>query len=123
MKTEWTPKTVLIAASGLIAVLYGLPKLGDGLDYARKVLGTTEVAYAAKEQVEQVDSNFQQYLQAQRELAIAQQAQAEALNAYVAQQQQQQHGIREWDDNGVCWQCASATAQDCYDHNLWERCR
>ena len=90
MKTEWTPKNLSIAGAGIITLVFTVPKLGDGLDYLRKLLGTTEVAYAAKAQVEEVDEQFQEYLQAQKEAAIAQKASAEAINAYVGQQQQMQ---------------------------------
>lgn len=115
MKTEWTPKTITLAASGVIAALFALPKLGDGLDYARKVLGTTEVAYAAKEQAEQVDDQFQQYLQKQ-------QAYTDALNSYVAQQQQQRELCQE-DENGTVWCCPVLDADACWAQNLWRRRR
>lgn len=115
MKFDWTPRNTGIVVAGVMSAIFALPKLGDGLDYLRKVLGTTEVAYAAKEQAEDTASEFQQYLQRQE-------AYTEALNSYVAQQQDQ---VRcEEENDGKVWCCSvQFTDQECDERQLWRRRR
>jgi homoserine acetyltransferase len=122
MKIDWAePKNLIIAGMGLVGLLITVPKLGDALDYARKVLGTTETAYAAYEQSTEIRSDFDQYLEAQKQANEQQAAVAQAINSYVQQQQQTKGAWREEDAAGRCWMCDALNYHDC-GADQWYRC-
>ena len=75
---------------GIGAACAASTQIGTSLKAVRWLLGAPEVAYSAQSKAEQVDSQFQQYLAQQDATMKAQQAAANAVNAYIQQQAQQQ---------------------------------
>ena len=127
MKLNWqSPHAAWAGGLAIIGVLYALPKLGEGLHSVAYVVNAVPTAYAASEAAQQVDTKFQQYLDAQNANAKAQQAAANAINAYIQQQAQTQGapaGRREWDDDRqFFWCCPIEDRQACFDRDLWQAC-
>ena len=63
-------------------------QIGTGLKAVTWLVGVPEVAYAARAKAETVDDQFHEYLAQQDATMKAQQAAADAVNAYIQQQQQ-----------------------------------
>lgn len=126
MKTDWTPKNLTLAGAGIISILIILPNLGKGWEAVKYLADAPPTAYAAKEKVEEVDSEFKEYLQAQREATIAQQATTEALKQYIGQQAPNQmapHGLREYDaTTDILWCCELTDRAACFSQDRWYRC-
>ena len=64
-------------------------QIGTGLKAVTWLMGVPEIAYAAKAKAETVDDQFHEYLAQQDATMKAQQAAADAVNAYIQQQAQQ----------------------------------
>ena len=131
MKTEWTPRNLTITAGGLVAALVLLPNLDKGWAVVRYITDAFPAAYAGKELSQDVRSDFDRYLEAQEQSNKQQAAVAEAINAYVQQQQTNQPmnqatdaPLREWDaQEGTYWCCPTSDRERCYAEQLWYRCR
>lgn len=128
MTTNWTPKNLSIVGGMVLSALLILPNLDKAWAVVRYITDAFPTAYAAKQQVEAVDQQFEQYLQAQKEAAIAQKASADAINAYVGQQQQMQQQVpvrmplKEWQDEQGVWWCCDPNRDDCDENRSWWRC-
>ena len=93
MKTDWTPKNLTIAGSGVIAALLILPNLGKGWEALKYWVDSVPTAYAGKAQADAVRSDFDRYIDAQQEaLKLEQQRNAlqEEYNKKLMELQQQQ---------------------------------
>ena len=125
------PKVAWSTGAGIFAFLVVLPNVSKGWDTLRYVTDAIPAAHAGKAAAEGVRSDFDRYIDEQREATEQQKAVAEALNAYVAQQQQQlpmdppapeAQLFTETDAQG-CWECWGFGYQDCDVNKRWERCR
>ena len=89
MKTEWTPKNLSIAGGVIVSALLILPNLGKGWEALRYVTDTPPTAYAAKQQGEELQSQFDKYLAAQEKALAQQEGYLKAQQEFFLQQQQQ----------------------------------
>ena len=111
MKTEWTPKNVMIAVAGVITVLLVLPNLGKGWEVVKYLADSFPTAYAAKEVAAEVRSDFDQYIAQEQENAKLEKQRLELQQEYNGQllklQQQQQAMPRVWQeqDQEGNWYC------------------
>ncbi len=111
---------------GLLSVLGGLLVVAAGWGQLERIswlIGAPAAAYDGKELAMETKENFERYLERQD-------AVAEALQAYVAQQQQmpmQQapalQYFQEYDAQGQCWSCSAYSQQSCWDNRLWRPCQ
>jgi hypothetical protein len=110
----WTPKRLLIVA-GLIGAC---TQIGHLWTFANWSAGTPRAAYAGEQTAKQTKDQFERYLEKQD-------AVADALKDYVANQQQQApaaaSGVKEW-DGAVCWACVLEDREACWDRQLWRHC-
>ena len=124
----WDTKKVVLVGALCVA----LTQTGHFLTGMSWLIQSPAVAYAAKDTAEKVDDQFSRYLEGQQKVA-------DALNAYVGQQKQQQAPAnppappkespppepQQWtedDPSGVCWECSADTHQECWDKDLWRKC-
>lgn len=111
---------------GLVGVLGGLALLAVSWDHIEKIgylVGVPRAAYAGQGIAMETKENFERYLERQD-------AVAEALQAYVQQQQQLPNQsapaiqyFQEYDDQGRCWACSAYSQQQCWDNRLWKPCQ
>ena len=119
----WDTKKVI----GVAVLVGALTQIGNGLKVASWLIGVPDAAYAGQAKAAQVDEKFERYLEKQD-------AVAEALNQYVATQQQQTPNApqrptwrwTEWEDE-TCWGCAAQTREQCWEidqdgYNGWRPC-
>ena len=112
----------------IAALCVGLTQIGHFLKGASWLVQSPAIAYAAKATADKVDEQFDRYLEQQQKVA-------EALNQYVASQQQQQQtvyanqaapiqeGIRVWDkEQNLWWCCPYTDTRKCWDEEAWEIC-
>ena len=139
MRTEWTPRNLMIAGSGVLAAVLVLPNLDKGLSVLLRWMGTTEKAYAAFDAASDVRSDFDEYIhQQERALELEQERlrlQAEYNKQLMAIQQQQHpaaasappsptqsHGAWfETDSQGRGWCCDALNQYDCREGD-WYAC-
>lgn len=118
----WDTKKVI----GVAVLVGALTQIGNGLKAASWLIGVPEAAYAGQATAKKVDEKFERYLEKQD-------AVAEALNKYVANQQQTANAPlrptwrwQEHDQDGD-WCCHEAVYEQCWlkqhdGHNGWRRC-
>lgn len=112
--------------AGLLSVLGGFALVAASWGQLEKIgwlIGVPAAAYEGKELAMETKDNFERYLERQD-------AVAEALQAYVAQQQQmpmQQapalQYFQEYDQQGTCWSCSAYSYDSCWSSNLWRPCQ
>jgi hypothetical protein len=132
-----------ISAATLMALVMGAPKFGEGVDWFRKLAGTTEIAYAGYDAAIETKTNFEKYIEQQeQELKLEKQRQElqREFNEKLVDIQQQQ--IQQQVPNMPAYQppipqpeiirdgdwCCQAYAYDqCWDedeqgYNRWYKC-
>ena len=83
MKIDWhDPRNIIIVIGGLLLSLTMISKLGEGLDYTRKLLGTVEVAYAGYDKSIKVESDLDRYIAAQEQVLVEQRAYTKAQQEF-----------------------------------------
>lgn len=125
------PKVAWSTGAGVFAFLVVLPNVSKGWDTLRYVTDAIPAAHAGKAAAEGVRSDFDRYIDEQRQATAADEKVAKALNEYIQQQQQQQlpmnapapevQELREWDAQG-CWECFGYSHEDCDRNQRWTRC-
>lgn len=126
----------VITIGSIVGFIIAAPKVGEGIDWLRKVCGTVETAYAGYEIATETKGDFESYLHEQKK-ALEMESQRQELQAQFNQQllaiQQQQDQSNQQiqsmpayhidtDENGKCWICFDSSEQLCWDKKLWKPC-
>ena len=128
MKIDMTsPKNLIITGTVVVGLLLFLPGLGKGWGVVRYIADAFPTAYAAKEESSATRDELHEYLVAQKEALIAQEAYQKAQHEFANQLMQQQAPLpvkeprMEWQDpeTGRWWYCDPR--MDCaLSDNWWE---
>ena len=104
---------------GIGAAMAASTQIGTGLKAVSWLVGVPEIAYAARAKAEDVDEKFQAYLSQQDATARAQQAAADAVNAYI-QQQTKQTPAQSGPSSPRVYRGLTKEGQEyCYDEQGW----
>lgn len=124
----------------LVALLVGMTQFNNELELFYTKWNADKLAQAAQQRAEEakktadgVEERFDTYIQQQQQALEVEKASAEAIQRYIAQQQQMQlphqpasserpQFFEEQDADGQWWCCTAYTRQACFEENLWESC-